>query len=88
MDGEDGLIYNFEENPELPKSKWANAGIFIASPEIIKYIPEKIPCDFGYNVLPFLVNKAFGYILTDFLMDIGTMDGYYKAQELWPQSNK
>ncbi len=81
----DGLITDFEEKPQKPKSRWANAGIFIASPWLIDYIPKKYPCDFGFDVLPKLINKSYGYRINEFLMDIGTTDGYYKANELWPQ---
>ncbi len=80
----DGLIINYEEKPESPKSKWANGGIFIATPEIIKFIPSKNPCDFGYDVLPALINRSYGFPLKDFLMDIGTIESYCKAQRDWP----
>ena len=85
---EHGLVVGFEEKPAIPKSKWANAGIFIASPELIRYIPEKTPCDFGYDVMPQLVNHSYGFVLNNFLMDIGTIESYYKAQEVWPKIMK
>jgi len=85
---QDGLITDFEEKPAKPKSKWANAGIFIAAKELINYIPVKKPCDFGFDVLPRLVQRAYGFILEDYLIDIGTLASYAKAQAEWVKIEK
>ena len=81
----EGRIIHFEEKPSHPRSNLANAGIYVASPELIKYIPDRVPCDLGYDVLPKLVGKSFGVPVKGFLMDIGTHENYQLAQRLWPE---
>lgn len=77
------LIYEFVEKPQNPKSNLANAGIYVTNNEIFNYIPNIHPCDFGKDVLPKLVNKMYGYEIKEYLLDIGNLDNYQKAQEEW-----
>lgn len=81
--GQDALIIGFEEKPKLPKSNLANGGIYLAKKEIWDYIPSQEFLDFGFDILPRLVGKMYGYEIQEFLMDIGTIESYNKAQELW-----
>jgi len=76
-------IVEFVEKPKNPKSNLANAGIFVASPEIFHYFPDnhETVIDLGFNVLPNLVDKMKAYLLTDYLLDIGNLERYQKAQE-------
>lgn len=78
-----GLIKEFVEKPEHPKSDLANAGIYVASQRIFDYIPHKTFVDFGKDVLPLLVGKMYGYPIKDYILDIGTMPNYEKAQKEW-----
>ncbi len=80
---ENGLIYEFVEKPQFPKSNLANAGVYVTNRNIFKYIPVKQTCDFGKDVLPKLVNKMYGYQINDYLLDIGNLDNYEKAQKEW-----
>ena len=80
---ENSLIIGFEEKPKKPKSNLANAGIYLAKKGIWDYIPHKEFVDFGFDVLPRLVGKMYGYEIKEYLMDIGTMENYQKAQETW-----
>jgi mannose-1-phosphate guanylyltransferase len=80
---EDSLIIGFVEKPKNPKSNLANAGIYLAKKGIWDYIPHKEFVDFGFDVLPRLVGKMYGYEIKEYLMDIGTMENYQKAQETW-----
>lgn len=82
-----GKIIDFEEKPQQPKSKWANAGILVASRRLLDFIPQYTPCDFGYDVFPSLALNCYGYLLKDFLMDIGTPENYYQAQKSWLNRN-
>lgn len=77
------LIYEFVEKPKNPKSNLANAGIYVTNNEIFNYIPNIQPCDFGKDVLAKLVNKMYGYEIKEYLLDIGNLDNYQKAQEEW-----
>lgn len=77
------LIYEFVEKPQNPKSNLANAGIYVTNNEVFNYIQHIQPCDFGKDVLPQLVNKMYGYEIKEYLLDIGNLDNYQKAQEKW-----
>ena len=55
-----GLIIEFVEKPENPVSDLANAGIYVASPALLDYIPEGV-ADLGHDVLPELVGEMYGY---------------------------
>jgi mannose-1-phosphate guanylyltransferase len=85
-----GRIVKFVEKPARPQSNWANAGIYVASPQIFDYFPpyEETPghtvLDLGYHVLPRLTGKAFGWQFNGYLRDIGTVASYRQALEEWP----
>jgi mannose-1-phosphate guanylyltransferase len=83
---QDALIVGFEEKPKLPKSNLANAGIYLAKQEVWDYIPHQEFIDFGFDVLPRLVGKMYGYEIKEYLMDIGTIEKYKKAQETWRET--
>jgi len=77
-------VISFEEKPEKPKSNMANAGIYLARQEIFSFFPQdKKKVDFGFDILPKLVNKMYGFLITDYLIDIGTVENYQKAQKEW-----
>lgn len=77
------IITEFTEKPKNPASDLANAGIYVASPEIFDYLPQKEVLDFGHDVLPKLCGKMIGVEADCFTMDIGTPENYKKAQEMW-----
>lgn len=81
--GSGDVITSFTEKPADPASNLANAGIYIAGEEIFDYIPTKKFIDFGFDVLPRLVGKMRGYVIEEFLMDIGNPDSYKLANEQW-----
>jgi mannose-1-phosphate guanylyltransferase len=80
---ENSLIIGFEEKPKKPKSNLANAGIYLAKKEIWDYFPHQEFIDFGFDILPRLVGKMYGYEIREYLVDIGTMENYQRAQETW-----
>jgi len=84
---ENGLVVSFVEKPKKPESNLANAGIYVASPEIFSYIPEGKVVDLGHDVLPELVGKMYGCEIDGYLRDIGTPENYRKAQEEWKLVN-
>ncbi|WP_298564653.1 nucleotidyltransferase family protein [uncultured Phascolarctobacterium sp.] len=79
------LIYNFVEKPINPKNDLANAGIYVTDKTIFDYFPQNNFIDFGKDILPNLVNKMYGYEIKDYLLDIGNLDNYQKAEEEWHQ---
>jgi len=76
-------IIDFEEKPINPKSNLANAGIYLASPEILGLIPIKNVADIGFDLLPKLVYKMFGYETKEFFIDIGTFKNLETAEKNW-----
>jgi mannose-1-phosphate guanylyltransferase len=77
------VVREFVEKPIDPKTNWAFAGIMVASPKILESIPQRVPADLGFDVLPQLAGRMLAYPIPDFVMDIGTMDSYQAAQAEW-----
>ena len=82
----EGLVVDFVEKPHHPKSDLANAGVYVANPQIFDYIPNKEVVDLGFDVLPGLVGRMYGYLIKEYLLDIGTWENYKKAQKEWLSS--
>jgi len=89
LDGNGGVI-SFEEKPKVPRANLAAAGIYVASPEIFKFFPHyegkdvDDPLDLGFHVLPKLIGHMYGYLIDGYLLDIGDMASYQRAQREWP----
>ena len=81
--GRGNVITSFTEKPADPQSNLANAGIYIAGEEIFDYIPMKKFIDFGFDVLPRLVGRMYGYVIEEHLIDVGNPDSYKRANEQW-----
>ena len=81
---DDFVVREFVEKPSHPKSNWAFSGLMIATPELLRNIRERPPVDLGFDVLPELVGRMLAYPITDYLLDIGTMENYRAAQNSWP----
>ena len=79
----DKLITSFVEKPAEPVSNLANAGIYVAGQKLFDYIPQKEPVDFGFDVLPGLVGRMHGYVIEEYLLDIGKPDDYKRANKEW-----
>ena len=74
------IITGFQEKPMKPTGDLANAGIYWTSPEIFDYCLDRVPCDIGYDLLPRLIGKMNGYVIEEYLLDIGTHQNYQRAQ--------
>lgn len=74
-------VISFQEKPENPLSDLAFAGIMISNKRLRDYFPEREVFDLGYDVLPNLAGNAGGYIMDEYLLDIGTPEKLEKAQE-------
>ncbi len=79
----DNVVTSFVEKPVAPVSNLANAGIYVANEELFDYIPQKESIDFGFDVLPGLVGKMHGYVIKEYLLDIGKPEDYKRANEEW-----
>ncbi|HIH16037.1 MAG TPA: nucleotidyltransferase family protein [Candidatus Diapherotrites archaeon] len=66
-----------------------NAGCYVLEPAIFKGIPHATPLDFGRDVFPALVKAAakgaskplYGFVSTDYMRDIGTLERYKQVKE-------
>jgi mannose-1-phosphate guanylyltransferase len=65
-------LISFIEKPEYPVSDLAFAGIMLSSPALMDYFPDEDVFDLGHEVLPRVVGHASGYVIEDYLLDIGT----------------
>ena len=79
-----GVIIDFEEKPQTPRSNWVFSGLMVAGPGFFDLIPSSIPADIAFHVLPHLLGKMRAYPITDYLLDIGTLPNYQEAQITWP----
>ena len=82
--GEGSWVTEFIEKPPAPVGNLAFSGIVLASREFLKAVPERIPADIGFDVLPRMVGRMAAYKIKDYLIDIGTMENYHSAQRNWP----
>ncbi len=80
----ENIIVEFVEKPKEPKSDLANAGIYIAAPEVLDLIPDLDLADIGFHLLPQLQGKMAGMEIKDYLIDIGTLESLAKAEKDWP----
>lgn len=78
------IVRSFEEKPKVPKTNWAFSGILIGTPALLDAIPSRTPADVGYHVLPKLVGRMSAFPISDYLLDVGTMENYRLAQTTWP----
>lgn len=83
-----GRILSFLEKPRkgTEMGNMANGGVYVLERQVLDFIPSQGFCDFAYDVFPKLIRANFpvyGYVLRheDYLIDIGTIDRYLKANE-------
>jgi mannose-1-phosphate guanylyltransferase len=81
---EEGIVRDFVEKPAVPPGYLAFSGLMVATPALLDAIPDTSPVDLGFHVLPRLVGRMAAYRISDFLIDIGTMETYRTAQLTWP----
>lgn len=77
-------IIEFEEKPEHPKSDMAFSGLLVAGPALMQAVPSRIPSDIAFDVLSHLVGQMHAFSIEDFVLDIGTLEKYERAQQEWP----
>jgi mannose-1-phosphate guanylyltransferase len=83
-----GRITAFEEKPAYPNGNLAFSGLMIATPAALESISDRVPCDIGSDLLPRLVDRMYGYVIDDYLIDIGSHEKYALAQREWPGRNQ
>jgi mannose-1-phosphate guanylyltransferase len=81
---ERGVVRDFVEKPQKPVGNLAFSGLMLATPALFDFIPDSYPVDLGFHVLPQIVGRMAAYRIPDLLIDIGTLETYRIAQNLWP----
>lgn len=81
---EDGTIADFVEKPAHASSNLAFSGVLLGSHGLLDLLPKRYPADLGFDVFPRIKSGMIGYRMTDYLIDIGTVDNYKQAQLDWP----
>ena len=82
LDG-DGRVVSFEEKPREPRSNLANAGLYLATPELFDILPDRTPLDFGFDILPLMAGRMYGYCIRGLFCDIGTPERLAWARGEW-----
>jgi len=80
---EQGIIEQFEEKPQIPKSNLAFAGVAVATPKFLDAIPDKTPCDLAKDVIESLLGRLAGIEVQGYLRDIGTLESLAQAEKDW-----
>lgn len=90
IDGQN-RITRFVEKPKQEDvfTDLANAGILVCEPSILSHVPRGTFFDFGHDLLPLLLDLGlplYGLPLAgdEYLIDIGTVENYERAQREWP----
>ncbi|MBC5809803.1 MAG: nucleotidyltransferase family protein [Candidatus Eremiobacteraeota bacterium] len=80
---EDDRIVGFVEKPEDGRRRgWVNAGVLCAQPDVLAYVPDDGPSDFGRDVIPALLREGRriqGYRMREHLWWIDTNEDYERT---------
>jgi NDP-sugar pyrophosphorylase family protein len=85
-----GRVLRFVEKPPAEQvfTNLANAGIMLCEAATLDAVPAAVPYDFGHDLYPKLLQgevPLFGVEVAaeEYVIDIGTPNGYQRAQETW-----
>jgi len=85
---EEGRLLSFVEKPPRgsEEGNLSSGGVYVLEKEILSHVSNQGSYDFGYDIFPRLVElglPVYGYVLgpEDYLIDIGTVENYHKANE-------
>ncbi len=79
----DGIVQTFVEKPAQPAGTLGFCGVMVANAAVLPLIPAGL-ADIGYDLLPRLTGRMAGYVVDEYLTDIGTIAAYEAAQTTWP----
>ncbi len=77
----EGRVRRFVEKPAPAEAygRLVNGGLYVLSPAVLPLLPDKVPCDFGYDVFPALVasgHPVYGRVLDGAVWPIDTPELY------------
>ena len=78
-------ICRFLEKPSTSEifSDTVNTGTYILEPDVLKYLPDNIECDFSKDLFPKLLDNEeamYGYVADGYWCDVGHLEAYRTAQ--------
>jgi NDP-sugar pyrophosphorylase family protein len=86
---EDQRVVAFQEKTTHGGSRWINAGIYIATKDVLLTIPEHVPYSLEKQLLPALIYKdLYGYQTGGEFIDIGTPASYARAERFFDRVHK
>jgi mannose-1-phosphate guanylyltransferase len=74
-----GIVVDFAEKPEKPRSDLAWAGLLVGTPALVEALPARAPCDLGHDVLPRLLGRMRGVEIDGYHRDVGTAESYRQS---------
>lgn len=81
--GNNNEIINYQEKPINPENNIANAGVYLFNSSIFKNLGARVgSSDIGHDLLPNLIGRSYGYLLDEFIIDIGTKSSLDKARKI------
>ena len=81
--GNNNEIINYQEKPINPENNIANAGVYLFNSSIFKNLGARVgSSDIGHDLLPNLIGQSYGYLLDEFIIDIGTKSSLDKARKI------
>lgn len=82
LDEEDRIV-EFVEKPKAPKGRLANSGLYVATPSLFELLPAGRFLDFGFDVIPKLAGRMYGFRIAGFFCDLGTPERLEFARREW-----
>lgn len=81
----DGVVRRFQEKPVAGEtsSRWANAGVYVVEPSVLRFIPQDSFFDFGDQLIPLLLERGepvLAYVSDSYFLDIGSNERYRQAE--------
>ena len=81
--GNNNEIINYQEKPINPENNIANVGVYLFNSSIFKNLGARVgSSDIGHDLLPNLIGRSYGYLLDEFIIDIGTKSSLDKARKI------
>ncbi len=83
---EQGRVLRFVEKPRTwpADQRWANAGVYVVEPDVLRFIPAERPADWGHDIIPRLIAEGapvYGYLAPGQVIDIGTHAAYERVKD-------